>query len=273
MVMSNADTFVASAQWLTHVGHLRPWEISDANRAVREYKLSDLRRLMAKIADQVAKILRDPLVPADVETILSLAADVSGVFSGIKAARGLAREVPKPSTAWRLLLSALDGNSYEELLSQVEASAAPPKGEVRARAAERIGLTAEIVGAYVSNNAVRQGDLPGIIAQVHTALAGDLSVPGSQAETEQRPAVPIKKSITPDYLISLEDGRKFKSLKRYLRATYNMSPEEYRVKWGLAKDYPMVAPNYAKARSDVAKSAGLGRGGLRTGGRSRTAAK
>src|SRR3989344_3827831 len=119
-------------------------------------------------------------------------------------------------------------------------------------------MTADIVSAYVGNNNVQASEVPGLISSIHAALS---QVSTGAAEPEPEPAVPIRKSITPDYLICLEDGRKFKSLKRHLRTKYNMSPEEYRAKWGLPKDYPMVAPNYAKARSDLAKQMGLGQGG------------
>jgi predicted transcriptional regulator len=121
-----------------------------------------------------------------------------------------------------------------------------------------IELAADIVSAYVSNNSVPAGDLPGLINEVHFALAkvGNGGVEGP-AEAP-KPAVSIKKSVTPDYIICLEDGKKFKSLKRHLRTQYNLTPEQYREKWGLAPDYPMVAPNYAKARSDLAKEMGLG---------------
>jgi predicted transcriptional regulator len=135
--------------------------------------------------------------------------------------------------------------------------------------AEIIEMTADIVSAYVGNNSVSANDLPTLIQSVHRALS---NVTGGQAEAQpapKEPAVPIKKSITPDYLVCLEDGRKFKSLKRHLRTKYNMSPEEYRAKWGLAKDYPMVAPNYAKARSDLAKQMGLGQGGRKPATRGR----
>jgi predicted transcriptional regulator len=126
---------------------------------------------------------------------------------------------------------------------------------------EVIEMTADIVSAYVGNNSVTAADLPGLIQSVHRALAG-ISTGGETTEAAPKePAVPIRRSITPDFLICLEDGRKFKSLKRHLRTKYNMSPEEYRAKWGLPKDYPMVAPNYAKARSDLAKQMGLGQGG------------
>lgn len=122
-------------------------------------------------------------------------------------------------------------------------------------------MTADIVSAYVGNNNVQAAEVPGLISSIHAALT-QVSNGAVEPEPEVKdPAVPVRKSITPDFLICLEDGRKFKSLKRHLRTKYNMSPEEYRAKWGLPKDYPMVAPNYAKARSDLAKSMGLGQGG------------
>ena len=126
---------------------------------------------------------------------------------------------------------------------------------------EVIERTADIVSAYVGNNTVSAAELPALIQSVHRALAG-VSGGAEVVEAAPRdPAVPIRRSITPDFIICLEDGRKFKSLKRHLRTKYNMSPEDYRAKWGLPKDYPMVAPNYAKARSDLAKQMGLGQGG------------
>ena len=124
-----------------------------------------------------------------------------------------------------------------------------------------IEMTTDIVSAYVGNNSVASGDLPGLIQSVHRALTGVAAGTETVEVAPKEPAVPVKRSITPDYLVCLEDGRKFKSLKRHLRTKYNMSPEEYRAKWSLAKDYPMVAPNYAKARSDLAKQMGLGQGG------------
>jgi len=127
--------------------------------------------------------------------------------------------------------------------------------------AELIEMTAEIVAAYVENNTVPTGDLPGLIQSVHRALASVSSGAEAVEAAPKEPAVPVRRSITPDHLVCLEDGRKFKSLKRHLRTKYNMSPEDYRAKWGLAKEYPMVAPNYAKARSELAKQMGLGQGG------------
>jgi predicted transcriptional regulator len=121
-----------------------------------------------------------------------------------------------------------------------------------------IGLTAEIVSAYVSNNTVASGDIPSLINQVHSALQRVSSGQGEALSETLRPAVPVKRSINPDFIICLEDGKKFKSLKRHLRTQYAMTPEQYREKWGLPPDYPMVAPNYAAARSQLAKQMGLG---------------
>ncbi len=125
-------------------------------------------------------------------------------------------------------------------------------------ASNYIELAADIVSAYVSNNSVPSSDLPTLINEVHTAL---LRVGGGTVEVPveaPKPAIPVKKSVTPDYIVCLEDGKKFKSLKRHLRTQYDLSPEKYREKWGLPADYPMVAPNYAKARSELAKEMGLG---------------
>jgi predicted transcriptional regulator len=121
-----------------------------------------------------------------------------------------------------------------------------------------IELAAEIVSAYVSNNSVPASDLPSLIHEVHSALVRVTAGHPIAVVEAPKPAVPAKKSITNEFIICLEDGRKFKSLKRHLRTQYNMSPDEYREKWGLPPDYPMVAPNYAKARSNLAKQMGLG---------------
>lgn len=128
---------------------------------------------------------------------------------------------------------------------------------------EVIEMAADIVAAYVSANSVSATELPALIRSVHTALLGVADGPAAVEAPPKEPAVSIKKSITPEFLICLEDGRKFKSLKRHLRSKYDLSPEDYRAKWGLPKDYPMVAPNYARARSDLAKRMGLGQGGRR----------
>ncbi len=121
-----------------------------------------------------------------------------------------------------------------------------------------IALTAEIVSAYVSNNTVPAADIPALINQVHAALGGASDKAGDGASEPPKPAVSLKKSVTPEYIVCLEDGKRFKSLKRHLRTQYNMTPEQYREKWGLSADYPMVAPNYAAARSQLAKQMGLG---------------
>jgi predicted transcriptional regulator len=122
-----------------------------------------------------------------------------------------------------------------------------------------VELSADIVCAYVSHNALSPTDLPRLIAEVHVALMGLRSISVQVPAEAPKPAVPVRKSISPDYLICLEDGKKFKSLKRHLRTHYDLSPEEYREKWGLAADYPMVAPNYSATRSRLAKDNGLGR--------------
>jgi predicted transcriptional regulator len=128
---------------------------------------------------------------------------------------------------------------------------------------ELLRMTADVVAAYVSNNTLPTAQLAEVINAVYSSLRG---LEGQVAEPPPepiKPAVPIRKSITPDYLICLEDGKKLKMLKRHLRSTYNMTPDEYRARWGLAPDYPMVAPNYAEQRSAFAKKIGLGRGAAR----------
>lgn len=128
-----------------------------------------------------------------------------------------------------------------------------------------IDLTASIVSAYLSNNPTPAAEIPGLIGQIHAAL---VRVSSGRTETPlepAKPAVSIKKSISPDYIVCLEDGKRFKSLKRHLRTQYNMTPEQYRDKWGLPPDYPMVAPNYAVARSQLAKEMGLGQQRRRRG--------
>lgn len=121
-----------------------------------------------------------------------------------------------------------------------------------------ITLTSDIVAAHVSNNDVAVADLPGLITNVYAALANLGETPVVE-EARPQPAVAVRSSVKPDYIVCLEDGKKLKMLKRYLRTNYNMSPEEYRARWGLPADYPMVAPNYAERRRDLAKKIGLGR--------------
>lgn len=127
--------------------------------------------------------------------------------------------------------------------------------------AEIIDLTTEIVSAYVGHNSVSATELPTLIHQVFDALASASNGTGRGPVEKAEPAISIRKSVTADYLICLEDGKKFKSLKRHLRTHYNLGPDEYREKWGLPSDYPMVAPNYAQARSRLAKKMGLGQNG------------
>jgi len=121
-------------------------------------------------------------------------------------------------------------------------------------------LTAKIVAAYVANNTIAIEDIPGLIGQIHNALRSAVDDPAPQEAETLKPAVPVRKSVTPDYIICLEDGKSMKMLKRHLRNAYGMTPEEYRARWGLPSDYPMVAPNYSKRRSEFAKTIGLGRG-------------
>ena len=132
-------------------------------------------------------------------------------------------------------------------------------------------LTADIVSAYVANNAIGSDKLPEIIGAVYGALSRASLQAVEPEKVELKPAVAIKKSVMPEYIICLEDGQKFKSLKRHLRSEYNMSPEEYREKWGLPRDYPMVAPSYAAARSNLAKNMGFGRRGTAVAGTQREA--
>ena len=127
------------------------------------------------------------------------------------------------------------------------------------RSDDILKLATEIVAAYVSNNPIPVSEVPAMIKSVHSTLGGLGGVAQNEIQTSQKPAVPVKRSVNPDYIICLEDGKKLKMLKRYLRSNYNMSPEEYRAKWGLPADYPMVAPNYAAQRSEFAKKIGLGR--------------
>ncbi len=126
----------------------------------------------------------------------------------------------------------------------------------KTRANNILALTSEIVAAHVSNNTVPMSDVPKLIHEVHRALVSAGSI--GQGTERPQPAVPIKRSVTSDYIICLEDGKKLKMLKRHLKTAYNMTPAEYRERWGLSADYPMVAPNYAKRRSSLAKEIGLG---------------
>ena len=128
-----------------------------------------------------------------------------------------------------------------------------PKGN------DLLKLASDIVAAYVSNNPVPIAELPAMIKSVHATLGGLSGGSAGEIATSQKPAVPVKKSITPEYLVCLEDGKKLKMLKRYLRSRYGLSPDQYRAKWGLPADYPMVASNYAAQRSEFAKKIGLGR--------------
>ena len=136
-------------------------------------------------------------------------------------------------------------------------------------AEELLRMTSEVAAAYVSNNNLPSAQLPDVIRTIHESLAALSGARVAAASEPPTPAVAIKKSITPDYIVCLEDGKKLKMLKRHLRSTYNMTPDEYRHRWGLPADYPMVAPNYAAQRSAFAKKIGLGRNGGGKGRRGR----
>jgi predicted transcriptional regulator len=144
-------------------------------------------------------------------------------------------------------------------LSEIEENMAESAGPKTADD-ELLRMTTEVVSAYVSNNTLATGQLADVIQAVYNSLRG---LEGQVVEVPSeplKPAVPVRKSVTSEYLICLEDGKKLKMLKRHLRSTYNLTPDEYRAKWGLAADYPMVAPRYAEQRSEFAKKIGLGRG-------------
>ncbi len=137
-------------------------------------------------------------------------------------------------------------------------------------------MTTEVVAAYVGNNELPAAQISEVIGAVHKSLSGLQGGAGESQAAPSKPAVPIRRSVTPDYIVCLEDGKKLKMLKRHIRTTYNLTPDEYRAKWGLASDYPMVAPNYAKQRSEFAKKIGLGRkraGTKRRGRGKKTAAR
>jgi predicted transcriptional regulator len=127
------------------------------------------------------------------------------------------------------------------------------------RSDDILKLATEIVAAYVSNNPIPVSEVPAMIKSVHSTLGGLGNGLIGESLSSQKPAIPIKRSVNPDFIVCLEDGKKLKMLKRYLRSNYSMTPEEYRAKWGLPADYPMVAPNYAAQRSEFAKKIGLGR--------------
>jgi len=138
------------------------------------------------------------------------------------------------------------------------------------KADDLLKFASEIVAAYVSNNPIPVSEIPAMIKSVHATLGGLAGGGTAETPTALKPAVTVKKSVTPEYIICLEDGKKLKMLKRYLRSRYDLTPEEYRAKWGLPADYPMVAPNYAAQRSEFAKKIGLGRSAPATKSRRRS---
>ena len=135
--------------------------------------------------------------------------------------------------------------------------------------AQILRMVTDVIASYLKKNPVAASELPDVIGSVYAALSGKPAEPAEPAEQRPEPAVSVKRSVTPDYIVCLEDGKKLKMLKRHLRTTYNMTPDEYRAKWGLPPDYPMVAPAYANRRSEFAKQIGLGRGVRRANGAGR----
>jgi predicted transcriptional regulator len=236
-----------------------------------------LAQLIDLIAERVALLYPDPVKPAQLESLVHIATDVVATFDGVEGAGAMIAKGRAAPASWTLFQRAVNGEPFAALLDAVEASPTPPTGRPVAKTApvtgfERvaepgslrrddiIGLTADLAAAYVSRNPVPASDLPGLIASVHRALTGvgtEGQIGLAAGPGPQQPAAPIEQSITTEYLVCLEDGRKFKSLKHHLRSKYNISPDEYRKKWGLPKNYPMVAPAYAAERSP-AKQAGLG---------------
>ena len=147
------------------------------------------------------------------------------------------------------------------------------QGRIMDQEQDITSIVVDIVTAYVGKNSLPAAELPALISSVHKSLTGLSSSNLAPAEVQKGPAVSVKKSINNDYIVCLEDGLKFKSLKRHLRTKYDMTPEQYRAKWNLPKDYPMVAPSYAAARSDLAKKMGLGSGGRTTANPGKTRSK
>jgi predicted transcriptional regulator len=152
----------------------------------------------------------------------------------------------------------LSGRYRKERNFLVREFAVVPMSDQPSRSDELLKLASEIVAAYVSNNTVAAGDIPEMIKAIHATLGGLAVVSESEVAAAQKPAVPVKRSVAPDYIVCLEDGKRLKMLKRYLRSRYGLSPEAYRAKWGLPANYPMVAPAYAAQRSELAKKIGLG---------------
>ena len=150
-------------------------------------------------------------------------------------------------------MTALRGSFWVEAMSESSTKSVLSNDEL-------MRMTSEIVSSFVSNNPVTTECLPDVIRSVYRTVSGLAAAGDGKAEDKPKPAIPISKSVTNDHIVCLEDGRKLKMLKRYLRSRYDMSPDEYRRRWGLAADYPMVAPNYTQRRSEFAKKIGLGKG-------------
>lgn len=236
------------------IGRLRPWEIIELQSISN--RPSEIIKLRDEIHRHIVKNFEENLNSNDIEELLLMAVDIQTIV-GNNTERFY--DFTEDHDAWKIFIEALNGKSFIKLDSFARTLSSRSNKSVKNNY-ER--LTTSVVSAYVKNNSVKPSDLPRIVNLVHEAIA-ESSGRSSQLETNAslvplQPAISVKKSVTADYIVCLEDGRVFKTLKRHLRAKYDMSPEQYRAKWGLPPDYPMVAPNYAKARSELAKASGLG---------------
>jgi len=254
---------VPGAAWIGQLGHLRPWEIIDISEQLAEQ--TGIEQLVQLVAEHLKVRIREVRSFHDIEEIVLIAADVRAIFSqDIKKFQAYR----SGDAGWSLFLRALNGATFQELEETRETRVTLSESQVP-RTTE---LAASLVSSYVTHNPVVSTDIPRLITDVHSALLQANSGSIGMHIGAPTPSISVKKSVTADYVICLEDGKKFKSLKRHLRTHYNMTPEQYRKKWGLPEDYPMVAPNYAKARSELAKEMGLGqRRKRRSGKRKRSA--
>ncbi len=236
--------------WIRRLGHLRPWELASVNQEVGSIGPTQLRTVVSEIAEFVSQSYPNPLRPGDVEEVLLVASDICAAFAGIEGVKSQFHNAEHRSPAWLLLISALDGSTYDNLLAQIDFLS-------NSHTVPVVEKTAEIVRAYVSHNRIGQREVGDMISRVHAALAGDPASTSRQTvKSRPVPAVSVRKSVTAHYIISLEDGRKFRSLLQHLRTEYNMTPEEYREKWNLPKDYPMVAPKYSERIAFIKKQKG-----------------
>jgi predicted transcriptional regulator len=238
-----SKTTTSEFPWIGRLGRLRPWETRELAEHVSHS--DDAAPLSRRIADFISSEFASVASSEDLEELILVAADVRAIFRF--DVRLFEQSVGRGS-GWLLFQKALGGASFIEL----------EQDRLRERAKGNIVDNAvNVVTSYVKRNSVPPEGLADLISDVHAALE---TAARKRATGHPTPAVPIDKSVHPDYIISLEDGKKFKSLKRYLRTELKMTPDEYRAKWGLPPDYPMVAPSYAKARSELVKELAKKRG-------------